>query len=562
MKSDTPGPPPVSVFPRKPTNDYRPIIAVSDTHVLVERTGEIHSADQLPFLLLSEPPSFLVCERASALLAYLNTTALSRVPGWQYRVTPVVRRTYKEHRRKVPTESHDVIVTFLGWRTGPRKTHYHYPIDPVTFTGQTIRRLVPVEEAPTTLAALLVWGQDVRGWCREHGLKLSSGSGALAVQLLKDPRFYPDARRKVPQATNERARPQLPGNHYELFVPERTYHTAYYIDMHAAHHSCARDITFPSANGLLARGRFRDPPTVVDGQPWLSPTSRGFRSLLASHGLLLIRLQSPHLLPSAFPPPYMKHPGTTLAYVYTNELPLIRELGGIVEGIEAAWTSWTPDEGLGRFARWALAETAAMTDGRKRWGKSTLLAAYGMLAARPNEKEFGYADAVSGERKVYMTPGGPLPAIVKTLPGRMESPVVNVIHRGMIEAEVRKRSLDLARELTTFGCKVLCIYADSVIIDSGGQVPLIPEPWRVKSPLNRLQFFNPTSFASDEMVRLPGIPEGADRLSYRKMLSASASDARVTLTEGKRRKRTPNPRREHVPREIRRIVRAHRRKVR
>ncbi len=517
MRSDAPGPPPVSVYPRTPTYDSRPIIAYDGHHVFVERTGELAPAARLAYLLVLEPPSILVCDRASALLAELNDSAAARIPGWQYRVSPVVRRTYRQHRRDKPTETHDIIVAFLGWKTSTRHSHYHYPLDPSVFTGHYLRKVVTAEEEPDKLRALVVWATDVRQWCRDNGLKINGGTGALAVQLLKDPRFYPQPRRKIPQATNERARAHLPGNHYELFVKERTYHDAYYIDMQSAHHVCASEITFPCPNGLLARGPFHNPPEDIAGrEPWVRSSRPAFTSLLKSHGLLLIRLEVPRraTLAGMFAPPYMKKPGLRLAWVYTNELPMIRELGGIVEGIEAAWTSYTADRGLNIYARWGMNEAASMSPQRKRWGKPTLLAVYGMLAARPTEREFGFRHAKGGMKHTYMTPGGPLPAVVRKQSKATESPVVNVIHRGMIEAEVRLRALAFARKLHAQGCQVLCIYADSVIISSKGPVPLIEQPWQIKVPLTRLEFFNPTSFHSVEMTRLPGIPrEGRDRIA-------------------------------------------------
>lgn len=530
MKShEYPGPLHRGVRPRTSTHDARSIIALDGTSVLLERTGEVHPNSALPYLLISEPPSILVCEQASGLLAHLNRGNCARIAGWQYRIAPVVRRTYRQHRRNKPTESHDVIVSFLGWRLTDRRTHYHYPLDPLVFTGGPIRRLIPAEDEPLKLAALLAWGQDVRQWCRDNGLKVGSGTGSLAVQLLKDPRFYPEARRKVPRQTNERARFHLPGNHYELFVREHTYHEAYYVDMQSAHHNCAAEIVLPNGNGLMARGRYREPPEVIDGDPWAKPYGAKFDSLIGSHGLLLVRLEVSRraTLPASFAPPYMKRPGLKLAYVFTNELPMIRELGGIIEGVEAAWTSYTVDTGLSKYARWALAETLTMTDQRKAWAKPALLAAYGMLAARPTAREFGYATAVSGTPHTYMTAGGPLEALVRKQVKETESPVVNVIHRGMIEAEVRMRALAFARSLHAQGCKVLCVYADSVIIDSRGPVPLIPHPWRIKTPLSRLEFFNPTSFHSVELTRLPGIPlDGQRRISRLQAFRATMAGSR------------------------------------
>lgn len=516
------------VSPRRPITDTRYIIAVDDESVLVERTGEIHARADLALVLLTEPSSILVCERAVGVLVELDKSWAADVAGWQFRVSPVVRRVYRQHRRKRPTETREVIVAFLGWRVGNRRTHYHYPLDPFVYTGKPVRELVPVGAAPHKLSALMQWAQDVREWCQKHELKVGPATGSIGIQLLKDPRFYPDRRRKVPMATNEVARRRLPGNFYRLYCNPRTYHEAYYIDLSAAHHHVASTLLFPSANGLFARGRFRNPPESVSGKrAWVLPGSAAFESLLRSHGLLLARIESPAnvVLKGSFVPPYMEKPGLSLAWIYTNEVPFIRELGGIIEGIDAAWTSYEHDPGLNKYADWALTETDGMADSRKRWAKPTMLAAYGMLAARPVQREYGYHHTVQGEEFTYMTSGGPLTVQRRQQEKLTEAPVVNVIHRGMIEAQVRLQALRLARQLHEAGTKVLCVYADSVIVDSTGSVPLIPDPWRIKSPLSRLEFFNPTSFHSVEMTRLPGIPaEGRARIARVRSIRALNRD--------------------------------------
>lgn len=533
MKCDAPAEWPRVVRPRKPLTDTRPIIALDDDWLFIERTRTILPSAELPLTLLREPPSLLICERASGVLAALNHTDLATLPGWQYRVAPVVRRIYTPHRRKRPTEVHDVTVAFLGWRfiepkgNGRKErvtgTHYHYPLDPNVFSNQPIRRLVTIDEQESRVIALLQWGIDVRNWCRKNGIRVSSSAGGLAVALLKDPRFYPERRRKVPRATNDKARPHLPGNHYELFVPERRTFDGLYVDMTSAHHFCAAQIHFPSANSLLARGGFRVSDADLSRPPRFRVHSPAFRRLIVSHGLLALRVTVPRITADKFPPPYLKEPGRRIIHVYSNELSMVRELGCVIEGVEAAWTSFERDDGLSRFALWALTEIDDMSDTTKRWAKSALLATYGMLAARPDAKTFGYRDAKSGADELWMTPGGLLPVKVKTQERESEPPVANVIHRGMIEADVRLRALTLARTLHKQKIRTLCIYADSVIIapPDNGQLPFLPFPWRIKTELNRLQFFNPTSFVSEQVTRLPGIPaEDQRRMSQRLMIAA------------------------------------------
>lgn len=504
-----------AVKPRRFYYDQRQIIAVGKELVYVERTGKILERSRIREVVTTEPGSIVAVESASQLVKDLHDE-LGHLPGWQYKASPVQRRKYRQHRRKQPTVSLETVVGFFGF-TDPnhRVNRYHMPLDPTMFVSRGIRGLVLHDENTSDVMALYQWAVDVRDWCQRNRMKVTTRNGGLAAALLKDPRFYPEPRRKVPKATNARARDHLPGNHYQLCVPERTYHNAYYLDMQAAHHYVASRLTFPDANSLFARGRFRHPPESVVGlEPWIRNDRPAFRRLIETHGMFLLRLHVPHsvVVPGRFPPPYARHAGIRLAYVYSNEIPLLRELGVLIEGIEAAWTSAHVDQGLNRYATWAHGQVAQMDDTTRRWGKPTLLAVYGMLAARPNRIEFGFQRG-NGEPGAYFTPHGMLPVQIRRTERELESPIVNVIHRGMIEAEIRTATLRLARELSSQKIKVLAIYADSVIVDSSSQLPLLAPPWVIKTPLSQLTFFNVTSFDSEEETRLPGIPrEGVDRM--------------------------------------------------
>lgn len=364
---------------------------------------------------------------------------------------------------------------------------------------------------------LLAWGQDVRAWIHANDLHPSPTAGGLAGQLLRDPRWYPDARRKVPRATNARGRAALPGNYYRLYWPVHKPVNATYIDMSGSHHHAAASIHFPSSNHLYARGAFRTPDTTETTDIWTRHGTARFARIMQSHGLFLLQLNVPALKPDQFPPPYMEKAGRVIAWVFSNELPALYALGGIVEAVAAAWTSYETETGLNHYAQWALTETATMDAARKRWAKVVLLAAYGNLAARARTTEFAYRTAQEGIPRDY--PAGPhrLPAIAHVTDIEREVPTVNTIHRGMIEAEQRRITLDLARTLTQQGHTVLSIYADAIIVRSDRQLPLLPPPWRVDAHLTNLRFASPTSFRSDERTKLPGMTredrERFDRLA-------------------------------------------------
>jgi hypothetical protein len=87
-----------------------------------------------------------------------------------------------------------------------------------------------------------------------------------------------------------------------------------------------------------------------------------------------------------------------------------------------------------------------------------------------------------------------------------EMGMANVIHRGLIEAETRLRSLELARKLSEEEHKVLAIYADSVFVAGGKPLPLLAPPWRVQNHLTALRFLTSTAFTSHELEKMPGVP--------------------------------------------------------
>lgn len=492
-----------SVRPRKVKSlPLLPIITVSDDQVMIARTGVVYPRHSLPVILVAEPPSLVVVENHAAMVKDLDTIfrAIPGNTGWQFKATAVNRDLYKPDGTMARIKRVDTIISFFGWtRTRPNRSKYHHPLDPITFIKQSPNELRP---PGPRLLQLLEWAEDVREWCLENKLTLRSTSGGLAAQLLRDERFYPNPRRKVPRATNDSVRAALPGNHYRLFVRERETVHAMYLDMRSAHHWCAASgIKFPHSDRLYARGRFHG--ENVDA--WCKHGSSRQSQVLSEHGLLKVWLSAPHRKPGVHVPPYMEKQGTFLAYVYSNELPLIASLGGRIESVVAAWTSRQIDPGLPLYARWARAQLTATNDVRRIWMKATLLATYGILATRPRPQAFGFARAKGGQERAYPTTRGPLHVHARET-GPCEPPTVNVIHRGMIEAEQRLQVIQLANELESGNCPVLAIYADSIFIQAKSPLPLLPEPWIVKEELTQLQFFTPTAFQSRELTKLPGIP--------------------------------------------------------
>jgi hypothetical protein len=307
----------------------------------------------------------------------------------------------------------------------------------------------------------------------------------------------------VPYVINARAREQLPGNYYKLYEQEETRHDAYYLDQTSAHHSCARDLKFPSANQLYGKGHFK---TLID-KPGLPD------KVLTAYGMFYAKISVPHYPPGMFPPPYASEQGEHCAYFYSNELPMMKTLGITILYVIAAWVSPIRDFGLNRYAKWCLAEIARDEQTRN-WKKPLLLSTYGILAATPGIHRVGYAKA-KGKLTTFGAGGHRLPVYEKQTTKTTEPGYANVIHRGMIEAECRLRSLGLARELFSQGHDIYAVYADSVFImarDKDGlnrPLPIPPAGWTVEACLTELRFHNEVSFTSNQMQKLPGIPQRA-----------------------------------------------------
>jgi len=485
-----------SVKPRKlRPSPLLPIIVVSRERVYIERSESEWVRDDLPAIVRSEPTSLVVVENHAAMVHSLHQT-FRNDPLWQFRATAIDRPIYKPDGTLSRAVRQDTIVGFFGWRgENNQRGRWHFPLDSLTFCKATPGELRP---RGYRIRQLYEWAIDVRDWCYSQGLDLRPTSGGIAAQLLRDPRFYGCERRKVPRATNDRARVQLPGNYYRLYTEPGRRLSATYLDMQNAHHWCATQVQFPHADRLYARGRLHTPD-----RSWASPGSLRFNQVLQEHGLLLVDLSVPHLAPGTFPPPYMEEQGSRRTYVYTNELRTIHALGGRIDGIVGAWTSRQADPGLSTYAAWALRQLEHCNQWSKPWLKPALLATYGILAGRPMPQRFGFAKG-KGRDARFPTTSGPLE--VKLIErGKVEPRVANVIHRGMIEAETRLQACAMARELHASGACVLSIYADSVFVEEGTVVPLLPAPWRVKGTLTRLEFFTPTAFVSDQMTKLPGI---------------------------------------------------------
>lgn len=492
-----------TVKPRKRvTNAQRTAIAASTvTHEYLTEDGEVGHLADLFSLLRKHPPAIIVCNDSAEFLSLINER-WSFDPHWQFRITPILRDLYQPQLPKGRgTRIHTMAVNFFGWsgeKTGRNRStrnHYHLILDPCTFSSYRLHADGKYE----TLPELLSWGVSIRNFCVTEEIKLKPTQGGTARQFLQDDRFYPQSRRKVPRATNDRVRSFLPGNFYE----ERGRNLIYdglYIDQSKAHHFHALNCSFPHPNSLMAYGCFHH---LQNDWRLRSRPDRVTSFLDGFHGVVYGNLRwTPR--PLRWVPEYLSteriaHP---IAW-FTCELDLLRSLGVEVVNIIGAWGSREVDTGLNQFAQWSLDR---LGDDPPAWLKTLLLSTYGSLACKPRAVEFGFARANRGDERKFRTHSGELTAKMLSPRTPGEPMTNNVLHRGIIEAATRTESLMFANYLQSRGVHVLCIYADGVIIEkpTRRELPLIPDPWRVKTTLTNLRFLSSNAFQADEMTKVPG----------------------------------------------------------
>ena len=492
--SETFDPPPRIVRPRARQHKKLPIVAIHGQETLTEN-GEMGKLADLVATLPELEPTLFVKYMGADFLAGLDAK-FANLPNWQWHVT---------ERERVITRPDGVragarvttVVHFFGFKKG----NYHKMIDPVTMTARSLDDVWPSDKPK--IVRLMEWAVTLRDFCDENNMEVRPTTGGISAQFLTDPRFYPHARRKVPKLTNNSVRERLPGNFYYLSVrpgPKREY-TAYYIDQHRAHHYHAQNTPLPHADGLYAMGDFQNFDTVMFPEVWDD-----------FYGLYCLDLNTPkQRRTSSYVREWLKHgimdEVLEKRFVYSNEIQFLRDMGYTVRGVRAAWGSHRQDEGLAKYAEWAMEQLDRY--GSAPWIKPLLLSTYGTLATRPKIAETVWKQSKRGEPVTLATGQNKLHGMLTKGRTKIEPRIANVLHRGMIEAATRVESISYAYYLTSKNHRILSIYADAIIVqvdDDDPDLPLIVDPWRMKDTLNHLQFINTQSFQSGEMTRMPGVP--------------------------------------------------------
>jgi len=507
-------PRPVKARTKRVVNDL-PFIIWADSQIWLESQDIYYPESALLDIIVTHKSAVFVCGYNSLHKLLELEERLKDFPGWDFQIRFKERSIYKKDgtvsKRPHPT------LSWFGFRyhkdknrqskavynsdTQTVENRLFYVFDPESYADRLdFRATYP--HLTNNLDRYKAFVTALRSFCNTQGIPLLTSAGAIGAQFLRDARFYPEPRRKVPRATNKKARAALPGNHYQLFQePSSERYTGIYLDQKSSHHTVASQIDLPHPDYLYARGWYRDYENV---RPWLMAGSEKTEEFLREHkGLLYCRVfvsdaSNPFLIPK------VRRQGWTDLFLFTNELSYLRSINGFqLAGISAAWSSPHTDYGIRRYANWAIHTVSNAPTEIKPWLKPTLLSTYGMLAAVPRKMEFGMRD----KEPNYWFNLGPERFGVKKVTARTawEPSYVNVIQRGMIEAECRIRSLSLARDLDSQGFRVLCIYADGVIVE-GTEVPALAPEWAVESALTNLEFLTSKRFVADQMRKLPGTP--------------------------------------------------------
>ena len=437
------------------------------------------SLDEFTESLFSRPEAIVTCSQSVALLAYLNRYWEDRVPSgmspgtweWQYQATPREREHFSVRKRPgARIIDQFIVVKNFGWRNHAKNgNRFHLMLDPGVFNGQPVGNL-------------MTWTTRLREFALDSQIDIRPTQGAMASQFLKDPRFYPDRRRKVPRRINDDVRPNLPGNHYKVYAEYLEEHQGAYYDQKNAHHYHTIHTPLPDANYTYAYGRFRarDRGNIS----WKSDV-RMDAFLEGFSGMLYGVIQE-------------RNGKKKTGYFFSSDLDLMRSRKHKIVSLIAAWGGKQYDTGLPAYAKWA-------TEQRERFPefKGLLIAPYGALATTPHNMRVGFR---RGKGKLQTFPVGhglELPIHVSEVSRESEPTTNHVLQRALIEAATRTESLMFSDYMKAH---TLAIYADAVILDDDtiSEGALIPEPWHSKGPLTRLQFLSEQAFTSAELSKIPG----------------------------------------------------------
>jgi hypothetical protein len=489
---------------RPRTRGYMHMSIAAATHSgIIDEQGELHT-DAVAYVRAAEPTAFITLD-PSAFLAELDYHYCEH-PHWRYTLARIVQEkgnltlsrvkltTFGFRACKTPDEREDCPICSTG--AAQRKGRLHQCWDPRSMSPTPIHKMI----GSGSVGALLAWGMDVREWAQTQNLELRTALSGYGSQLLRDARFYPEPRRRVPRATNERIRPSLPGNLVRLvdINPGPSSYDVTSIDQRSAHHHIVQDIALPDANTLFARGYFNDPE---NGKMWAPRGTELYKRTIGQPGLIYAEMTSRLTAPGEFRLRIQDFTGQRREYIWTNTIDFLESTGTRIGGIIAAWTSTATDSGLSLYGAWAQNQIETAPSERKRWLKPLLHSTYGLLAARPRPLQIGNSGWSNAGKSSHFLLGPRTFLVTERTVSNWQPVFVNVAQRGMIEAETQLRSLRMAQDLHDAGCRITHIHTDGLHVE--GKLPLLSNGWGVNG-LTNVMYLDQVSWIARERDCLPG----------------------------------------------------------
>lgn len=474
---------------------------VKDNGIFNYDTGELHDKLELDSLM-QQGDGIIAGRNLYPLLCGLEE-GIRKDEGWTMRAHGPQRKETDKHVSGMVYFSR---ITYRPAKKGRRHNRRRPPaIKWLVLNLELFTEHTDTEAATFALMQLAV----------ERGVKLRYSPGTIGSSLIRASPEWKKGRNPAPWFISESTRELLPGNLYSLRRGFKWEERGLYLDQSRSHHTIAATVPLPDPSTLHRRGsrkcsEWKKGDFPLGATPWLKGTD--LLTLLHHMGVILVKIKVNNIAAHRLHlyPRWAQRPGTRYEWIWMPELRLLDNRATLCRPHEvfAGYTSVSMDPVLREYGEWCLSQLER--PGQHPVVKPALHAAYGMLAVRRYDSFVSYTVHGRGKPPRAEDCRFPLldgPVYRSTVERRHVPALQNVVARGVIEAEMNTRSLELARTLEAQGIKVLQIYADGIII-KGEHPPLLPGGWRVSFGLDNLRARTPNSVISDNLVKLPGVPNG------------------------------------------------------
>lgn len=497
----------------RPFQGSQILIINSDGTYLNYDTGDIKTLDYLPIELLAHNSGF-ICGRSLYIPLSNISEGFRNARGirWRMKVTNPRRKAYTRNGEMTVLGTFQIAyLSFLSYSSTK--------VDSGSGRWDILNLENFVECSQFTLQEMAEASLAILTLCQSRGITFKSSRGALSGQLLKASKYWVGqdgkSRRPAPKFINDVSRNHLPGNHYSVSdkVTGRSLDHCYYVDQNNSHHTIAGQIHIAHPEFLRARGHYKKALKKKEYKKWISQVPRN------QAGLFLCRVEIKtivgrlrHLYPKWI---IDKKPGGHFIWIWSPELHLFDNDHHVkIDYIVCGFCTDKHDLAITEYSYWALEQ---LEKPGKKYIKSTLLAAYGMLAFNPTGyKSYRYwvGNHYSRGSDVVIPEIGKATEVCVKLPDHVQSNYTNVIARGLIESETRARSLKLARELSSQKLDVVQVYADGLVIETD-RLPFLPDEWRVSHSLTNVRIPRANAIISDQMVKMPGMTREESEKRFR-----------------------------------------------